>query len=571
MSADPALAPDIGVIVVLAAVVGLVARRLGQPVIVAYVVTGLLLGPAAFEIVAVDQLTETVAELGLAFLLFFLGIKMRIEDIRHIVGPVLEISLPQMFLVAATGTGTALALGFGVSASVLIGLAVMYSSTAVVIKMLKDRGNTTALHGRIAVGVLLVQDVVVVIVLAVLAAGQPDAVSDIFRTLLIVLGLVVAIGVAAVAASRYLLPPLFRRIAGNKDAFFLVALSWGFLFILLAEVLGLSIEMGAFLAGLSIAQLPYSTTLQDRINPLTDLFILVFFVSVGLRLEATDLFAFWQEAIVASAVLIPAKFLIFVVLIGWQGFDAETTVLGSVSMVQVSEFGIVVGAAAAAEGFIDDDVLGFLTLVALTTMSLSTYAIGYGPQLYERLASALEWSETTDSPDDDGGHAVVVGYDDVTGPALPRLAEHYTDIVVVDRDPTHIDRLEDAGYEVVFGDIRRQTVQRAAGVGKAAFVLSSSDRLSVNETLLEETGDDATVIAEASRATDARELYDRGTQYVVMRDHLAGDRLATVLEAYLTDDALFESISESDHDRLRRADTDGPGRIPEPAGGEAGD
>ena len=300
MVSEVALSLDLAIILLAATVAGFVAKQTGQPTIIAYIVAGVIIGPVVLGLVEVTELTETLSELGLAFLLFLLGIKMRIDDIRHIIAPIVKISLPQMAAVAAVGIGISLALGFGLVEAVIIGLAVMYSSTAVVIKMLTDRNEATTLHGKLDVGILLAQDIVVVILLAILAAGRPDSATEVVTTLVIVLTLVALITVAALAASKYALPVLFRRIADNRQIFFLIALSWAFVFVLVSSEINfllaplgieayLSIEMGAFLAGLSIAQLPYSKELQDRVNPLTDLFVMIFFVSVALAMEAEEL------------------------------------------------------------------------------------------------------------------------------------------------------------------------------------------------------------------------------------------------------------------------------------------
>ena len=428
MVIEVALTADLAIILLSATIVGFIANQTGQPTIVAYIIAGVIIGPAALGIVEVTALTETLSELGLAFLLFLLGIKMRLDEVSHILAPILKISIPQMIAVALVGIGTSLLLGFTLLEAVLIGLAVMYSSTAVVIKMLTDKDEATSLHGKIDVGVLLMQDIVVVILLAVLAAGQPDDVAEVVTTLGIVLLLVGLITIAAIGASRYVLPVVFRRIADNKDVFFLIALSWAFLFIFISHEVNsilapfgieayLSIEMGAFLAGLAIAQLPYSLELRDRVNPLTDLFVMVFFVSVALNLEVTDLVFYWREAIIAAVVLMIAKFIIFFALIGWQKFTLETTFLGSINMIQISEFGIIVGVAAHQGGFIDIEVLGFLTLLALLTMSISVYFIEFNHQLFDRAAPFLSRWETTDGfhsgKKEYRNHAVVIGYDTV--------------------------------------------------------------------------------------------------------------------------------------------------------------
>jgi len=569
MVSEVALTVDLAIILLSATVVGFVAKRTGQPTIIAYIVAGVLLGPAALGIVEVGELTETLSELGLAFLLFLLGIKMRIEEIRHVLAPIVRISIPQMIAVALVGGGISLALGFTPVESLLIGLAVMYSSTAVVIKMLTDKDEATSLHGKIDVGVLLVQDIVVVIILAVLAAGRPDSAAEVATTLAVVLTLVAIITVVAIAASQYLLPRVFRRIADDKEVFFLVAISWAFLFVFVSENVNLflapfgieaylSIEMGAFLAGLAIAQLPYSKELQDRVNPLTDLFVMVFFVSVALDLEANELLFYWEEALLAALVLMPAKLVIFFLLIDRQGFDLETTFLGSVNMMQISEFGIIVGVAAQQGGFIGVEVLGFLTLLALVTMSVSVYFIEYNSRLFELARPYLSrWdteSEFAGEKKEYRDHAVVIGYDEVTKNALPLLAEHYEDVVVVDRRADHVETLDSEGYDAVYGDFRSATIRKDAALKKAEFVLSSSVQLEVNKALLEEVGGDATVIVEAERTEDALELYERGAHYVIVSGRLAADRLADYLEAYLLGNEALERAIRSDIELLESPD-----------------
>lgn len=549
MVTEVALSGEFAIILVAAALMSIVAKQSGQPTIVAYIITGLVLGPPVLGIVSPGELTETMGELGLAFLLFLLGIKMRIDEIRHVLKPIVLISIPQMLLVCSVGVGVSLAVGFGLWESVLIGLAVMYSSTAVVIKVLSDKDEVTSLPGKIDVGVLLMQDIVVVILLAILAAGQPDDPADIAVTLVVVLVLIAIIGTIAMLASKYLLPPVFRHIADQKDVFFVVAIAWAFLFVFAAEELELSIEMGAFLAGIAIAQLPYSKELQDRVSTLTDLFILVFFVSIGLQLEANELFAYWDRALVAIIVLMPAKFLIFFALIRWQGFSLETTFIGSINMIQVSEFGLVVGAVAVAGGFIDEAVLGFLSLIALVSMALSVYVLEYNHEIYERVAPALQRFDSAAVRDETDtrwrDHAVVVGYDPMTRTALPVLDSVY-DVVVVDRTIEHVEELERAGYDVVYGDIRHDEIRKTVGLKRAAFLLSSTQETAVNAAILSDIPHSATTLVEARWTTDALELYEQGADYVLLASRLAGDRLAEYVELFFESPDEFESVVARD-------------------------
>lgn len=552
---EVALATDFAIIIVAAAVMGFLATRTGQPTIIAYIITGLLLGPAVLGLVEPSALTDTMAELGLAFLLFLLGIKMRIDEIRHVISPVVKISIPQMALVAGVGTGVAFLLGFGLWESVLIGLAVMYSSTAVIIKMLTDKGTATSLHGKIDIGILLMQDIVVVILLAILAAGQPDGAIEVLTTLGTVLALVAIIGVVAMLSSRYVLPSIFERIADDTQVFFLMAISWVFLFVFVSEELDLSIEMGAFLAGIAIAQMPYSKELQARVSPLTDLFILVFFVSVSLELDATALLTYWQEAVIAALVLIPAKFVIFFLLLDWQGFDLKTTFLGSVNMIQVSEFGLIVGTVAVAGGFIGEGILGFLTLVALLTMAVSVYVIKYNTALFERARPMLtRWEsdeEGLDEPDEYHDHVVIVGFDEIARRAIRLLDDRYDRIVVIDRDADEIEAIEEAGYDAIFGDVQYAKIRKEAGVKYADFVFSSSVQSDVNKVILNEVKEGATVFVEADRQQEAADLYERGADFVITAPQFSAERLKRYFESYLTDSEEFETALEADLDVLR--------------------
>ncbi len=566
MVSEVALSLDLAVILLAATVAGFLAKQTGQPTIIAYILAGVVIGPVVFGLVEVTELTETLSELGLAFLLFLLGIKMRISEIKHILAPIVKISLPQMAAVAALGTAVSLALGFGTIESIIIGLAVMYSSTAVVVKMLTDLDETTTLHGKIDVGILLVQDVVVVILLAVLAAGRPESAAEVGTTLAIVLTLVAIITVAALAASKYALPQIFRRIADNREVFFLIAISWAFLFVFVSDNVNLflaplgiqaylSIEMGAFLAGVAIAQLPYSKELQDRVNPLTDLFVMIFFTSVALSLDAGELFFYWQEAIVAAVALMIGKFVIFFALINWQRFDSDTTFFGSLYMIQVSEFGVVVATAAVVGDFIGVEILGFLTLVALITMGVSVYFFAYGEALYERakpFVSRFESSNVfTEEKQGYKDHAVVIGYDDLTRNILGLLDDHYDDLVVVDRRADHIEQLSTAGYDAVFGDIGSGSIRKDVALKKADLVVSSSDQVEIGKKVLRETGDDATVILEAKRDEDARALYEHGADYVIQSVALSSDRLADTLETLLEDPNAFEETAQREADLLR--------------------
>jgi len=557
-----ALAVDFAIIVVAATLIGLIAKQTGQPTIIAYILTGLILGPVMFDVVTEDALVENMAELGLGFLLFLLGMKMRFDDVKEILRPIINIAIWQTVLQTALALAVAWALGFNPTEVAIIALATVFGATPIIVKILTDKDEITALPGKIDVGVLIVQDIYLVVVLALLSADSLGNATEIATTLGVIAVMMTLIGAISIASSRYLLPRLFREIADNKDVFLIVAIAWAFLFIAISEQFDLSLEVGAFLAGISIAQLPYSKELEDRITPITDFFILVFFASIGLQLEAGELLAYWWQAIVASLVLMVGNFWIMFYLIDREGFSVETSFLGSINMVQVSEFSLVVGALAVTQGFIGNEILGYLSLMALMTMSVSTYIISYNHQIYARVQPWFARFASEDDSDVDlktyENHAVAIGYDEITEQALPILKEKYGQVVVIDRQTDHIEKLEaDGRYDHLYGDFRHGEIRKAANLKGASFVLSSTVQTEVNKALLSEVNGDALTFVEAEGIADARELYDRGATYVIMSTHLAADQLSDYLEAYFSDRDRFETLTGRDLERITSGAGDG--------------
>ncbi|MFC6838283.1 cation:proton antiporter [Halomarina ordinaria] len=556
-------ATDFAVIIITAVLLSYIARLTGQPTIVAYIFTGLVLGPVFLNVVSQSELVVLMSELGLGFLLFLIGMKMRIDDIREILRPIVNIAIWQTILQTALAFVVAFALGFTLLETTIIALATVFGATPIIVKLLSDKDELATLPGKIDVGVLIIQDIYLVILLAVLSADSLSNPQEIAVSVGTILLLMSGIGIVSYLSARYLLPSLFRAVADDRRAFFIVGIAWAFVFILGTEQLDLSLEVGAFLAGLSLAQVPYTSELTERVRPITDFFMVVFFTSIGLQLAADNLLAYWVEALIASAALMVGNFLIIFYLIDREQFTPETSFIGSLNMAQVSEFSLVVGALAVTQGFIDASILGYLSLMAIVTMSLSTYLINYNYEIYERIKPYLARFESEEKQDVDlhvyRDHAVVVGYDEIIRAALPLLQEHFRDVVVVDRNPAHAEIHQSADYEYIYGDFKHGEIRNGAGLKRAAFVLSSTVEPDINRILLKEVGDETVVFAEAESTEDAADLYDRGAQYVILSTALTSEKLADHLRRYFNEPEEFWSVVDSDIGHLRwvRGEFDG--------------
>lgn len=270
---------SLGIIAICAAVMVMAGRILRMPTIVVYLLCGILIGPV-LGWVGVDEGLELVSETGIALLLFLVGLELSIGKVRDVGKVALIAGFIQVVLTAGLGFLLAKAMGFGIATSLFLAAAMTFSSTVVVVKLLEGKGELESLYGRIGLGVLLVQDVVVIVMLTFLAGFSGDAsgvdVAAVGQSLLKAFAGMVILLVVALVSSKYLLPKPFKWAARSPDVLLIWALSWCFLMVLGAHYFHLSVEVGAFLAGMSLAQLPYNDDLRRRVNPLMNFFIAVF-------------------------------------------------------------------------------------------------------------------------------------------------------------------------------------------------------------------------------------------------------------------------------------------------------
>ncbi|MFB6216409.1 MAG: cation:proton antiporter, partial [Candidatus Aenigmatarchaeota archaeon] len=453
-----------------AAIAGIIAQKTGQPLVIAYMLTGLVLGPAGFTLISETELTTIMSELGLVFLLFLIGLEIKIDEIREVLKPTVFIGIPQMVLTLLLGSGLGYFMGFTLVESLVFGAAAMFSSTALVVKLLTDRDETFSLPGRLDIGILLIQDVAVILLLALITANASSFYTISIRVLEIAL-MIGFIGSLSFLSSKYILSRVFRNLSDNRHAFFVHGIAFSFVFITAAQHLNLSMEIGAFFAGLSLAQLPYSRELQERVRPLTNLFMAIFFINFGLQLVPGQLTAYLSEAIIASAVIIIGKFSIFFGLVDRAKFTPETSFRAALNMTQVSEFSLVLAALAFSQGIIGQGMVGFISMVTLITMAASSYMIMFNDRIKQNIYPLLQKLEAENKNDLEikplEGHALVIGYDTVTKHLLPVLEQDFEDVVIIDADPENIDELARSDYEFIYGDFRHSDIRKAASLDKA--------------------------------------------------------------------------------------------------------
>ncbi len=529
---------EIAALLFLAAGCGAIALLLRQPVIVAFIAVGVLAGPAGLNWVhAADQI-DLLAKLGIALLLFVVGLKLDVHLIRNMGRVALATGLGQVGFTSAVGFGLCLLLGLDPVPALYVAVALTFSSTIIIVKLLSDKREIDALHGRIAVGFLIVQDIVVVVAMIVLSAfagGSAGAGS--LGALLGVLGTGVVFLAAVGFAMRYLLPGLLTRIAASPELLVLFAVAWGVSLASLGDALGFSKEIGAFVAGVSLASSPFREAIASRLVGLRDFLLLFFFLSLGAQQDLRYLGSQLGPATALSLFVLIGNPLIVMAIMGWMGYRKRTGFLAGLTVAQISEFSLILGSMALSLGHIDAPVLGLITLVGLITIGVSTYMILYSHQLYDRLAPWLSVFERrvahAEDPDRTGAaigraaDAIIVGLDRYGSRIGEGLQARGWRILGIDFDPEAVQEAERRGWPARYGDAEDPELIRSLPVSGCRWVVCTSPLAETNLTLLDalrQQGYRGRVALTAQMPSDAARLTRAGADLILCPYFDAADR-----------------------------------------------
>ncbi|MBM4309387.1 MAG: sodium:proton exchanger [Deltaproteobacteria bacterium] len=376
-------------LLLVSAAAGALAMLLRQPMLIAYIAVGLVAGPAVLGLVKAHDQINLLAQIGVAVLLFVVGLKLDLRHIRNI-GPVaLATGLGQLGFTIVFGFILTMLLGWGPVEALYVAVALTFSSTIIIIKLLSDKYEIDSLHGRIAVGFLIVQDLAVVLAMMTMSAFGQTGEAGAITIILSIAGRVAAAAVLLYGLMRYVLPRLVAHIARSQELLLIFAIAWGTSLAALGEWGGFSKEAGAFLAGFSLASTAYRDAISARLSGIRDFLLLFFFIDLGSKLDLSGLgSALWPATVLSLFVLIGNP-LIVMAIMGWMGYRKRTGFLAGLTVAQISEFSIIFVAMGISLGHIGDDTLSLTTLVGLVTIALSTYMILYSHRLYALLSPWL--------------------------------------------------------------------------------------------------------------------------------------------------------------------------------------
>jgi Kef-type K+ transport system membrane component KefB len=555
---DQDLLTSISVSIIAAAVLALAARAVKQPLILGYILGGALLGPhVGFRVVTDEASIELISEIGLILLLFIIGLELSIPRLLQTGRTIIVSGLLQFPLCAVLFWFAAAPIAAATGGSfdrLYLGVTLSLSSTLIVVKLLSDKFEMGTLGGRITLGVLIFQDIWAIGFLAL----QPNLTALRPGPLIVSLAAGAGLVLAAAALSRWVLPPLYRAIAKSPEMVLVTSMAWCFLVAGAAGALGLSKEMGALIAGMTIASFPYGTEVIGRLSGVRDFFVTLFFVALGLRVPAPSGEVLLLACVVAVLVVLSRFASIFAIFAGLR-LDARTAGVVAINLAQISEFSLVIVSLGAGYGHVSER-LGSLVLYAMLLMSVtSTYTILFNHEIATRVARALEvtgiprwFGARRDEEGGPGGHGA--GDHDVFLLGVSReglaLLEHLERtrpdmkqrIVAIDFNPETLERLRAAGVEAHYGDIANPETLQHAGIGRVAVVISTISDWFLkgvdNRRLLQQArslAPRAKVIVTADTLRGAEALYGEGADYVLLPSALSAEHLYALLSSEVGD------------------------------------
>lgn len=557
---------QLAIILGLASVLGYITVRFQLPLLIAYLMGGLLLAVTSFFDVHSSEVLHFLPEIGIAFVLFLVGMELDLRELKQVGKPVIAAGLLQVIITTIAGSSIAKLLGFGDMESWYLGVGLSFSSTILVIKMLLDKKDITALYGKLAIGILLLEDLVAVVILLFLTVSTSILGTGFQQTFPLITLFAKALGLFALALflHRYLLPTVFKAVARQPELLFLTALAWCFVYVAFAKFLGFSEVIGAFLAGVALASSPYHYQIQGKVKPLRDFFITLFFVYLGTQVNFNNLEKVLPITLIFTFYTLVLKPLVFLLIFGGFGFRRHTMFKTAISISHISEFSLIIILVGLKNNLVSQEALTAIALSAVISMVIASIMITESNRLYKILQGFIGFFERKNyhnelenqhSSTELKDHVVVIGGHRVGGELVKYLKKEKIPYVVLDFNPQHIEKLVKEEINVIYGDVGDPDVLDEINLVEAKIIISTVQDLGDGLLLIEEVKSrkiDAPVIVRAATTTEAEILYSEGADLVLIPAIITGDHLAQIIKDHLDDKSYFKDRARIEQEKLSR-------------------
>lgn len=476
---------EVALLLVMAVGMGLIGTLARQPLIVSFIVVGLIAGPSALDAVHSDEPIELLSELGIAVLLLLVGIKLDVKLIRSLGRVSVMMGLGQIIVTMLLGYLLGLILGLDRITSLYVAAALSFSSTIIIVKLLTDKREIDALHGQMSLGVLIVQDVVVVLAMIGLSAmgvGAHEHRGADSGSVILVLASGLALVTCIVLFARYAADPLTERLSRSPELLVLFAIALSAMCAAIGDAVGLGKEIGGLLAGIALASTPFRESISARLAPLRDFLLLFFFIALGAKLNLSLLGTHLTAAVCFSIFVLIGKPLIVLIITGALGYRKRTGVLTGLTLAQISEFSLIFVAMGVGIGHVTEDALGLVTMVGLVTIAASTYMITFSHRLFGIVEPWLGIFERKGTPreplnakarHDPPLQVIIFGLGRFGTAIGLRLKNRCIRVLGIDFNPQAVKRWRDLGLEAEFGDATDPEFVAELPLGGVEWVLST--------------------------------------------------------------------------------------------------
>ncbi|MFA5776386.1 MAG: cation:proton antiporter [Patescibacteria group bacterium] len=539
---------QISLILAVAATLSVLARLLKQPAILAYVITGFLCATYFLQVgnLGANDTFSTFSDLGIAILLFIVGINLSPKAIKTVGKNAFLAGAGQMIFTTFAGYLLAKFLGFDPIPAIIMAVAFSFSSTIIVLKLLGDLGDLEKLHSRLAIGILLLQDLTASICLIFLTTLDKSSQGSLLIATLFLKGVVVSLLVWLI--STKFLGRLSKFFAQSQENLFIFSIAWGFGISSLFAEIGFSKEIGALVAGVALSTLPYSAEISSKLRPLRDFFVILFFIALGSKIESAEVLQFLPQIIILSVFVVLVKPVITALNLRLLGYHRKIAFKTGVSLAQISEFSLVLVLLAQKLNFVDGNIVQITTLVCVVTITLSSYLIKFSNGIYallNKIIKPTKWSDKDALEADKPAYDVIlfgcnrVGWDFVK--AFKNLGMGF---LAVDFNPETLEELKKKNINCIYGDAEDVEFLDELNVAQARMVISTIPDYETNILLLGEirkTNQESAVVLISYNVDDALTFYKKGATYVILPHFISAQHAMQLLEEFGINHKSFEN------------------------------
>ena len=527
-------------------------KKFNQPLVVAYIISGILLGNFFIKSIEFKNLLIFLADIGVTFMLFIVGLELKLKTLREIGKLSIIIGTLQELVTIIAGILFALLLGFNFQEAVYLGIALSFSSTVLMVKLISDKGDLEKFYGKLATGFLLVQDLITVLILMILPFFNLNMLG--YNPMNLILGFILVILIPLI--SYKFLPKLEKFIADNQELLFLFAITSALVLSSLFEKLSLGLEVGALVAGISLSSLKISTEIASKLRPVRDFFLVIFFIYLGLEIFIANIDDIFFKAILLSLFVLIGNPILMWLIVRYLNISKKSAFLLSLTSNQISEFSFIVIGLGISMGHISGNLLSLLSLVGIITFLGSTIIFNKAEKIYEKINRFIPHKEAAKQLEvlEKGYDIILLGCDRIGYSFLKLFEKHKEKVLIVDYNLEKVEFLESLGFNVIYGDASEIEFLGSLNFRNIKLLISTIPDFSTNLLALEvfkKENPQGVFICTAYKVEDALLLYDNGADYVITPHFLGGEHASHIVEELMYEKEKYTKLKEEEIKRLQ--------------------